>query len=100
MPGKGTPERPVPAAPAPAAPVASGTVQRDSAVPNEERLKRIYDEYASARRRNNEGEVRFENMVSSIQKMLPELQKKHMGKRIDFEVVVKDGRVGLKPRAT
>jgi hypothetical protein len=31
--------------------------------------------------------------------MLPELQKKHHGKQIDFEVVVKDGRVGLKPKA-
>jgi hypothetical protein len=32
--------------------------------------------------------------------MLPELAKKHQGKRIDFDVVVKDGRVGLKPKAT
>jgi hypothetical protein len=71
-----------------------------SGAPDEGRLKRIYEEYAAARRRNNEGEVRFEQMVGSIQKMLPELSKKHHGKRIDFEVVVKDGRVGLKPKAT
>ncbi|HEX6239324.1 MAG TPA: MXAN_5187 C-terminal domain-containing protein [Polyangiales bacterium] len=68
--------------------------------PDEQRLKRIYEEYTAARRRNNEGDVRFEQMVGSIQKMLPELSKKHQGKRIDFEVVVKDGRVGLKPKAT
>lgn len=67
---------------------------------NEQRMKRIYDEYAAARRRNNEGEVRYEALVGSIQKMLPELSKKHQGKQIDFEVVVKDGRVGLKPKAT
>ena len=47
-----------------------------------------------------EEEVRYEALVGSIQKMLPELAKKHQGKRIDFEVVVKDGRVGLKPKAT
>jgi hypothetical protein len=68
--------------------------------PNEQRLRHIYDEYTAARRRNNEGEVRYEALVSSIQKMLPELNKKHQGKQIDFDVVVKDGRVGLKPKAT
>jgi len=68
--------------------------------PDEQRLKRIFEEYAAARRRNNEAEVRYEAVVGSIQKMLPELSKKHQGKRIDFEVVVKDGRVGLKPKAT
>jgi hypothetical protein len=72
----------------------------DSGTPDEGRMKRIYEEYAAARRRNNEGEVRYEALVGSIQKMLPELSKKHQGKRIDFEVVVKDGRVGLKPKAT
>jgi hypothetical protein len=71
-----------------------------STAPNEQRLKRIYDEYTAARRRNNEGEIRYEAMVSSIQKMLPELEKRHHGRAIDFEVVVKDGRVGLKPKAT
>lgn len=65
----------------------------------EQRLKSLYDEYTSARRKNNEGEVRYDALVSSIQKMLPELQKKHAGKQIDFEIVLKDGRVGLKPKA-
>lgn len=66
---------------------------------SDQRLRRLYDEYASARRNNNEGEVRYESLVRSIEKMLPELHKKHAGKQIDFDVVVKDGRVGLKPRA-
>jgi hypothetical protein len=70
-----------------------------SGVPNEQRMRRIYDEYVAARRKNNEGDVRYDALVTNIQKMLPELQKKHQGKQIDFEVVVKDGRVGLKPRA-
>ncbi|MFT3923645.1 MAG: MXAN_5187 C-terminal domain-containing protein [Myxococcales bacterium] len=94
LPNAGAPARPA----QPSAPTAQAS-RADTQVPNEERLKRIYDEYTSARRRNNEGEVRFDHMVSSIQKMLPELQKKHQGKSIDFEVVVKDGRVGLKPKA-
>jgi hypothetical protein len=97
-------QRPVPGAqtggtyvgrPPVASPLAGG-----GATPSEQRLRHIYDEYAAARRRNNEGEVRYETLVSSIQKMLPELTKKHQGKQIDFDVVVKDGRVGLKPKAT
>lgn len=66
---------------------------------SDQRMRRLYDEYTSARRSNNEGEVRYEALVRSIEKMLPELNKKHGGKQIDFDVVVKDGRVGLKPRA-
>ena len=65
----------------------------------DQRMRRLYDEYAAARRKNNEGDVRFETLASSIQRMLPDLRKKHEGKQIDFEVVVKDGRVGLKPKA-
>jgi hypothetical protein len=62
-------------------------------------MRRLVDEYNSARKRNNEGDVRYEAVVQSIQRMLPDLEKKHAGKRIDFEVVMKDGRVGLKPKA-
>jgi hypothetical protein len=67
---------------------------------NDQQMRKIYSEYAEARRKNNEGEVRYESLVGSIQKMMPDLQKKHAGKQIDFEIVVKDGRVGLKPKAT
>jgi hypothetical protein len=63
-------------------------------------LRKLYDEYSSARRKNNEGDVRYDTLVNSIQRMLPELQKRHAGKKIDFEIVMKDGRVGLKPKPT
>lgn len=39
----------------------------------------------------------YEKLAQRIKTMEPELKKKHGGKAIDFEVVVKDGRVGLKP---
>ena len=81
-------------------PMASPIAGAPASSLNEQRMKRIYDEYAAARRRNNEGEIRYEALVGSIQKMLPELSKKHQGKQIDFDVVVKDGRVGLRPKAT
>jgi hypothetical protein len=62
-------------------------------------LRAIYRKYMDARRANNErvDNVRYEKVADSIKKMLPKLQQKHKGKRIDFEVVLKNGKVGLKP---
>jgi hypothetical protein len=62
-------------------------------------LRRVYERYIDARRRNNErtDNVPFETVAQNIRKMLPHLEQKHSGKRIEFEVVVKDGKVGLKP---
>ena len=68
--------------------------------PGEEaRMRKLYDRYVEARKRNNErvDNLKFETVAKSIRKQLPRLQKKHQGRKIDFEVVVKDGRVGLKP---
>ncbi|MEY4513331.1 MAG: hypothetical protein RLZZ450_5453 [Pseudomonadota bacterium] len=91
---------PAPAAPAPKLPTQVSAAGGGGDALNEQRMRRIYDEYAAARKKNNEGDVRYETLASSIQKMLPDLSKKHQGKQIDFEVVLKDGRVGLKPKAT
>jgi len=64
-------------------------------------VKRIYDKYIEARRQNKQrtDNVKLETLEKQIKKMVPKLQKKHAGKKIDFEVVVKDGKVGLKPVA-
>jgi hypothetical protein len=111
----------LPATPRPAQPTASAPAARPAVTPppaarqpqpsgpvpiarvdglDDGRMRRIYEEYAAAKRKNNEGEVRFETLAGSISKMMPDLSKKHAGKQIDFEVVLKDGRVGLKPKAT
>ena len=64
-------------------------------------IERVYSQYIEARRRNNErtDNVKYETIEKSISQMLPKLRAKHGGKKIDFEVVVKDGKVGLKPVA-
>lgn len=87
-PGRRPPPPPAP----PRAPARSGPM-------DEGRLRSLYDGYVAARRKNNErtDNVKFESVARSIKKQLPRLQEKHRGKKIDFEVVVKDGRVGLKP---
>lgn len=81
-------------APPPAPPARASGGDVDDA-----RMKRIYDDYVAARQRNNErvDNVKYETLQRSIQDMMPKLKEKHAGKAIDFEVVVRDGRVGLKP---
>jgi hypothetical protein len=67
--------------------------------PDDEGMKRVYNRYVEARKRNNErvDNVRFESVKKSIEKQLPKLRQKHKGKKIDFEVVIRNGKVGLKP---
>jgi hypothetical protein len=88
-----------PAAPAAARPGPPPPPRAPSGAMDDARMKRIYDDYVAARQRNNErvDNVKFETLERSIKGMIPKLQEKHAGKAIDFEVVVKDGRVGLKP---
>lgn len=62
-------------------------------------MRQIYESYVDAKRRNHErtDKIDYETVAKSLKKMVPKLDRKHKGKRIDFEVVVKDGKVGLKP---
>ncbi len=89
------PSRAAPPPPPPPRPRAGGAGLDEAA------KRAIYEKYVEARKKNKErvDHLRYEKLASQIEKMVPKLAKKHRGKRIDFEVVVKDGRVGLKPVA-
>jgi hypothetical protein len=54
-----------------------------------------------APRSKGPGEARmrqiYETVAKSLKKMVPQLDRKYKGKRVDFKVVVKDGKVGIKP---
>ncbi|MBW2626895.1 MAG: hypothetical protein JRE45_04675 [Deltaproteobacteria bacterium] len=67
--------------------------------PGEARMRQIYDSYIEAKRNNNErtDKIDYETVAKSLKKMVPKLDRKHKGKRVDFTVVVKDGKVGIKP---
>ena len=67
--------------------------------PGEARMRQIYDSYVEAKRSNNErtDKIDYETVAKSLKKMVPKLDRKHKGKRVDFKVVVKDGKVGIKP---
>ena len=66
---------------------------------SDRQLRSLYDEYINARRKNNErvDNLSFNKVRQQIEKMKPRLQKKYGKDSYDFKVVVKDGRVGLKP---
>jgi hypothetical protein len=67
--------------------------------PGDARMRQIYESYVEAKRKNNErtDKVDYETVAKSLKKMVPKLDRKHRGKQIDFQVVVKDGKVGIKP---
>ena len=68
---------------------------------SEQQLRDIYDRYVAARAKNNErtDNVKIGTIAKNLQGMMPKLTQKHKGKRIDFEVVLRDGKVALKPVA-
>jgi hypothetical protein len=72
-----------------------------SAALSNDDVQRIYTQYLSARKQNAErvDNVKLDSVEKTLRGMLPQLEKKHAGKKIDFEVVVKDGKVALKPVA-
>lgn len=65
----------------------------------EQQLRQLFDRYVSARQGNNErtDNVKLESLQKTVEAMLPKLREKHAGKQIDFDVVVRDGKVALKP---
>ena len=67
--------------------------------PGEARMRQIYESYVEAKRGNKErtDKIDYETVAKSLKKMVPKLDRKHKGKRIDFKIVVKDGKVGIKP---
>jgi hypothetical protein len=67
--------------------------------PGDARMRQIYESYVEAKRNNNErtDKIDYETVAKSLKKMVPKLDRKHKGKRVDFKVVVKDGKVGIKP---
>jgi hypothetical protein len=89
------------AAAKPASAVAQKPQASGGAALSNEDVQRIYSNYVAARKQNSErvDNVKFDNIEKTLRGMLPQLEKKHAGKKIDFEVVVKDGKVALKPVA-
>jgi hypothetical protein len=88
---------PAPAAPAPAAPApgAGGADDDLSAT----RLRQIYGQYVDAKRRCNEStaSLTFDRISKDLRDTAERLRQKHAGKKIDFEIALKNGKPVLRP---
>ncbi|MFO0556311.1 MAG: MXAN_5187 C-terminal domain-containing protein [Polyangiaceae bacterium] len=63
------------------------------------RLREIYSQYVQSRRERNESTagITFEKLADSLRSQADKLKSKHTAKRVDYEVVVKDGKTLIKP---
>ncbi len=90
------PPPPPPPAPRAASPAASAS---NTAGYSEQQMRQLFDRYVNARKTNNErvDNVRMESLQKTVEAMMPKLREKHGQKQIDFDVIVRDGKVALKP---
>lgn len=62
------------------------------------RVEQIAEKLRDARKQTHEaGVVSVDALAKKLQTTVDELRKKHQGKRVDFDVVIKDGKAIVKP---
>jgi len=81
---------PKPVAPAPAA--ASGNINIDDS-----RLRDLHARLQQAKQQTKEANVSFEGLAKSIRATEAKLREQHKNRKIDFDVVIKDGKAVVKP---
>jgi len=63
------------------------------------RLRKIYGDYVEAKRKANESTaaLTYNKIAASLQETAKQLRAKHQGQKVDFEIVLKNGKPVLKP---
>lgn len=65
---------------------------------NEERIRALHSKLNELKRQNREaGQVSLDGLARSLRATEQKLREKHAGRRIDFDVVIKDGKAVVKP---
>jgi hypothetical protein len=86
---------PKPARPAPA-PVAAAP---KSSTLSEERIKELHEKLVRIKRENKEaGQVSMESLAKTLRATEEKLRAEHKNRRIEFEVVLRDGKAVVKPK--
>lgn len=84
-----------------ASPTAHANAEPQAAAPEVpgQRLQEMYERFIAARIKNREPvhNVRLETIQRTVEQALPKLLRKYPGREIDFAVVVRNGKVALKP---
>ncbi|MBW2524015.1 MAG: hypothetical protein JRI23_07565, partial [Deltaproteobacteria bacterium] len=62
--------------------------------------RKLYDQYVAAKKAGGESTkgLTFQKMARSLQKQTDKLRQKHGNRKIDYEVVTKDGRTQIRPK--
>jgi len=84
---------------------ASATPSPAAATPNppgagdDAKLRAIYQQYIKSRREQNEpvAGITYDKLADSLRSQAQKLKDKHSANRVDYEVVVKDGKTLIKP---
>jgi hypothetical protein len=66
---------------------------------SDQRMREIYSQYVQTRRERNEPttNITYEKLSESLRSQTEKLKQKHASKKIDYEIVVKDGKTLIKP---
>ena len=90
-----------PAAKLGAAPIAKPANAKPAAAPaglTEDRVRELHARLVEAKRQTQDaGSVSVEGLAKSLKATEAKLREQHKNRRIDFDVVIKDGKAVLKP---
>jgi hypothetical protein len=96
-----TPPRPAAPPPKPAAPPpkpAANPAEPPRAGLSDDRVKALHDKLSALKKENREaGQVSLESLKRTLYDAETKLREKHQGRKIDFEVVIRDGKAIVKP---
>jgi hypothetical protein len=90
---------PAPAPPAAAPPAAAPKTSANEGL-SEARVRALHQAYVDARKQTNATSVSFEKLERSLRETESKLRSSHQGRKVDFDVVIKDGKAILKPKLT
>ena len=98
MPAPAPVARPAPAAIAPKpAPVIAPIAAAAASSVDDQRLRDLHTRLQQAKLQTKEANVSYEGLAKSIRATEAKLREQHKNRKIDFDVVIKDGKAVVKP---
>jgi len=90
---------PAPQPPAQVRPPAKPAVQASSSAAgvDETRIRDLHSRLQQAKQQTKEGAVSLEGLARSIRAAEAKLREQHKNRKIDFDIVIKDGKAVVKP---
>ena len=66
---------------------------------DDKRLRQIYSDYVDTKRKANESTagITYEKLADSLRVQTDKLKQKHQNRKVDYQVVVKNGKTLIKP---